>query len=107
MARYTQGIMADGACILRDGVPVTIDSLIGILNRHDIDTATPPADAALDDVGHNLTQQDVDDSSRVLRWLEDNPTYPAVSIQRVIERNAELRGIIDALRAAQQAKVPD
>ena len=71
MARYTQGIMADGACILRDGVPVTIDSLIGILNRHDIDTATPPADAALADeldcVASELATYQSDNAATVSR----------------------------------------
>lgn len=71
MARYTQGIMADGACILRDGVPVTIDSLIGILNRHDIDTATPPADAALaDELWQWAGDADVSDRKAFMACIE-------------------------------------
>ena len=50
---------------------------------------------------HNLTEQNIDDISRIQVWLKDVTTLaPFNSIARTVECNAELRGEIDRLRAA-------
>lgn len=53
---------------------------------------------------HNLTGHDVDDIARVLCWLKNGDTPPAAQIERIVHRNAELRGIVDDMRAR---AVPD
>ena len=35
MAIYTEGIMADGACIMKDGVKMTISEILSSFNRAD------------------------------------------------------------------------
>ena len=36
MSKYSQGVCADGAAILRDGQPMTVDEIVSALNRADL-----------------------------------------------------------------------
>ena len=38
MSKYSQGVCADGAAILRDGHPMTVDEIVSALNRADLAT---------------------------------------------------------------------
>lgn len=71
MSEYTQGICADGAAILKDGVMMTIEEILADLRRTTQHSGEPVVDEQLAPFGY-VVYDDFDETEIFSRTIPDN-----------------------------------